>query len=388
MRGALSFTLSIASSLIIECRPLTALGDIVEPWQALAARSLEPNVFYEPSFALAAAPHFGPDVHALLVWSSPPGKRLLGLFPMRVARRYGFCPRLLTGWIHPFSVLGVPLVDRDEPEETVAAWLDGVAGEPALPNVAMLPAVSVEGPFAAALERVLADRGIAYTDFGLLKRALLAPGGDRANYLAQAMGAKHRKELPRRRRRLAELGAVTHDVLTAEPDVTAALERFLEIEASGWKGRRGTAGMNCPTRLSFFRQAITALARDGKARIDLLRVGDRVIATSIALRSGNTLFGWKMAYDEGYAKYSPGAQLVLDLTKDVLADDDIARIDSCAAANHPMIDHLWHDRVAIADRMLPVQAGHETMFDAMCALESLRRGAINSVKAMRDKLRG
>lgn len=373
--------------LDVEWRPLATLGDIIEPWRALAARAVEANAFYEPAFALAGAPVFGRDAHVLLVWSRLPDRRLVGLFPAQLSRRYGVGPRLLAGWIHPFSLLGTPLVDRDRAETVIAAWLDHVAGEPELPKVALLPTLPIEGRFAAALDRVLARRGLRHVDFGQHQRALLAPGDDRANYLAQAMGAKHRKELPRRRRRLAELGAVAYETATTEQQVAAAFEHFLELEARGWKGGRGTAAMNSETRLRFFREAMTSMARDGNARIDVLRVGERVIATSVALRSGDTLFGWKMAYDEGYAKYSPGAQLMLELTQDVLADDSVRRVDSCAAANHPMINHLWNGRHAVADRLLAVRADRERLFSAVCAMETLRRRVIDRAKTVRDKLR-
>lgn len=379
---------TIASSFDVERRPLAALGEVVEPWRALTARAAEPNPYYEPAFALAGAPVFGRSAHALLVWSKPPGKRLLGLFPARIARRYGVGPRVLAGWIHPFCLLATPLVDREHPEEVIAAWLDHVAGERALPDVALLPTLSLEGAFAAALDRVLANRKASHVDFGPHQRALLAPGADRANYLAQSMGAKHRKELPRRRRRLAELGAVAHEIATTVADVTEAFEHFLELEARGWKGDRGTAGMNDETRLRFFRKAMADLARDGQARIDLLRVGERVIATSVVLRSGDALFGWKMAYDEDYAKYSPGTQLMLDFTQHVLADDNVARVDSCAAADHPMVNHLWNGRHAVADRMLAVRPDRSRVFNTACAMEHIRRRAIDGTKAMRDKLRG
>ena len=83
-------------------------------WRALAARALEPNVFYEPAFALAAAPVFGARCGAVLVWSQG-GTRLIGLFPARdraALRRAA----VLAGWTHPYAPLGAPLVDRDEAE--------------------------------------------------------------------------------------------------------------------------------------------------------------------------------------------------------------------------------------------------------------------------------
>ena len=78
----------------------------------LVERAIEANVFYEPSFALAAAPVLGADVGAGVVWSR--AGRLLGLFPARVERRrYGLALPLLVGWTHPYAPLGSPLVDGE-----------------------------------------------------------------------------------------------------------------------------------------------------------------------------------------------------------------------------------------------------------------------------------
>jgi hypothetical protein len=76
--------LAPAQAFVTERRALAALRDSVEPWQRLAARAAEPNVFYEPGFALAAAPALGRDVEAILVWSADLPRRLVGLFPFRV----------------------------------------------------------------------------------------------------------------------------------------------------------------------------------------------------------------------------------------------------------------------------------------------------------------
>src|SRR5687767_2608167 len=84
-------------------------------WQELAARALEPNVFYEPAFALPAAGPFGRDAGAVLVWSARQPGRLVGVFPARIERRrYLLGPAVLTGWTHPYAPFGVPLVDREE----------------------------------------------------------------------------------------------------------------------------------------------------------------------------------------------------------------------------------------------------------------------------------
>lgn len=58
-----------ANSFAVEWRPLTRLEPVAPQWRELAGRALEPNVFYEPAFALAAVPVFGADAGAVLIWS-------------------------------------------------------------------------------------------------------------------------------------------------------------------------------------------------------------------------------------------------------------------------------------------------------------------------------
>ena len=129
---------------------------IAEQWRALAARALEPNVFYDPAFALAAAPVFGATLrrgagvvdgrHA----DGPVPGAHRGLARRRVAG--------IAGWTHPYAPLGTPLVDRDEAEPVIAAWLDHLARDPAMPALLMLPMLPESGAFARALDAVLARK--------------------------------------------------------------------------------------------------------------------------------------------------------------------------------------------------------------------------------------
>src|SRR5258708_18179018 len=94
-----------------EWMALTTLGEFRDEWRDLADRSLEPNVFYDPAFALAAAQVFGVDAGAVLVWSKAAPTRLIGLFPARITRRYGVMTAL-TGWAPPYAPVRAPLGGR------------------------------------------------------------------------------------------------------------------------------------------------------------------------------------------------------------------------------------------------------------------------------------
>ena len=80
------------NSFAVEWRWFADLLTVADDWRDLAARAFEPNVFYEPAFALAAAAAFGRDAGAVLVWSGTSPRKLLGFFPARAFRHTGARP--------------------------------------------------------------------------------------------------------------------------------------------------------------------------------------------------------------------------------------------------------------------------------------------------------
>jgi hypothetical protein len=326
---------------------------------------------------------FGREVLAGLVWRRGQPKHLVGFFPVVIVRRrYGVPLPILVGWTHSYAPLGMPLIDRDWQEGALTAWLDHIAAAPGLPKLVLMPYLPAQG--GSAFETALSQRGGRSADFGSHARAVLRPDSGRAGYLELALPARRRKELARQRRRLADMGALTSDV-AREP--AAALMDFLALEASGWKGRAGTAAKVNDDIRRFVEQAVTALAAEGKAEMLRLAVDGRAIATTVTLRSGNRAWGWKVAYDEAFARYSPGVHCLMDTTRRLLDDDTIACADSCATPDHPMIDRIWRERIALSDQLMSVVPASSTWFTGVCALESARRAAISAARAVRNRLR-
>ena len=371
----------------VELRRLDELAALAGDLRDLAARALAPNVFYEPAFMSAAAPVFGRDVMAGLVWGT--GRRqLIGCFPITVERfRYGVPMSVLVGWTHAYGPLGTPLVDRDAGDAALTAWLDHIAADPKLPKLLLMPYLPADGDVARAFDTALARRNGRSHSFALHRRALLEPHGDRAGYLDQAIAHKKRKELRRLRKRLAEDGVLTSSVTFDPAAVPAALADFLALEAAGWKGRAGTAAQGDEAVRRFVSDAVGALSAEGKASIARLSLDGRAIAALVTLRSGDTAWCWKIAYDESLSRASPGVQLLLDATESLLADASIARADSCATPDHPMIDHVWRERLALADRLMCVVPCNAGLFTQVCQLETARRAAIRTAKRLRGLLR-
>ena len=162
------------------------------------------------------------------------------------------------------------------------------------------------------------------------------------------------------------------DISTQAAAIGDAIGDFLALEARGWKGRAGTAAAGSEAIRCFIEEAVTGLAAEDKARIDRLRIAGKAIAAIVTLRSGDTAWTWKIAYDEDFARYSPGVQIMLEVTEALLTDATMARANSCADPDHPMIDHLWRERLALADRLIAVRP-LRLAFPWVCRLETLRR---------------
>jgi CelD/BcsL family acetyltransferase involved in cellulose biosynthesis len=372
-------------ALTTEWRPLADLAGIADEWRALARRAAEPNVFYEPDFARAAAAALAPDAGAVLVHGLEP-RRLIGLFPCRIERaRYAIRLPLLVGWTHPYGPLGTPLVDPDALVPAVKAFVDHVANDRMLPKLLMMPYLVEDGPVAIALADAIARRGGRIASFGRHERALLAPGSDRAGYLDAALGRKKRKELGRQRRRLADTGSVTFRLARESAEIGAAMEDFFALEARGWKGDGGTAAAQTAAIRSFMETAVASLSARGQARVARLLHAERPVAAGVLLTSGRGSWFWKVAYDEAAARASPGVQLTLDLTDAVLGEPDIAWCDSCATAGHAMIDSIWRERRPMVDQLIAVLPRHFTL---ACRLETVRRGAIATARGIRALITG
>lgn len=375
-----------ADSLIVEWLDLPQLEVIVDDWRDLATRALVPNAFYEPAFALAAAPVFGEGAGALLVWSGSLPRRLLGLFPARtVKRRYGLKLPLLLGWTHPYAPFGTPLVDREAAEPAIAAWLAHLSENNEFPALVLLPFAPMEGPFAAALDAILRRSQTPSAEFNPHSRALLAPNAARSAYLERALGGRKYRELRRTVRRLGEVGTLSYTTETEPEAVAAALEDFLVLEAGGWKGKAGTAvGCNASI-LDFVRSAVAGLSSDHRVAVDRLVLDGQPAAVGITLRSGDAAWFWKIAYDESLARYSPGVALIALVTERLAADATIACADSCATADHAVINRTWSERLALHDLLIAVRP--QAHFARAARFERLRGKVIAAAKRSRRALR-
>lgn len=353
-------------------------------WADLIARSAEPNGFLEPGFALSAARHFPVKARPLFVtvWKRTEGsaeRRLIGLFPI-VPPGLSLGAGVARGWLHKQAALATPIIDRAFADEAAAALLAWFARRLPGAGAVLFPKIPMAGPVFAALTRAAQASGREWRVLDQHERAALLPGDDPEEVWTRRTSRKTLNELRRRQRRLEESGPLRHLTFSTPNDIPRATEDFLALEARGWKADRG-ALLGDPSLAAFVRSATRLLAREGKCRIHSLELAGRPVAMGIVIESAGRAYFWKIAYDEDWRSQAPGVQLAYAITAAQMARGDLDMTDSCAIANHPMIDRVWPDRVAIADLMIQSKPDEAAQFAEAYGKETLRR----SIRAMAKK---
>jgi|SRR5262245_37244668 len=133
--------------------------------------------------------------------------------------------------------------------------------------------------------------------------------------LASRLSPIFRGNLRKARNELAKLNHVEFITARSRSEVDRALDEFLAVEASGWKGEAGErSAINLDGRVLCFYQSLTRnFSRIGACEINLLRAEGRCVAGQFCIVTGDTSYILKIGYDEAYAQVAPG-NLLLEQT--------------------------------------------------------------------------
>lgn len=316
-------------------------GNRLDAWHALAETAVDPNPFFGPDFLMPFLEDMGPENVRLCAVTEKQTGRWLMAAPFG-PRRLGLGIPAATAWATEYGPLGTPLLDRTAPAETGEHFLKLATQAVGLP-LAAFPYLPLDCAAAPLLKTASWHPRDAHPE----TRAGHDGGAEGERQFTKAFSGKRRKELPRLVRRLSEQGEVRLESVRKE-DAVRMFETFLQLEASGWKGKKGTALLNHPASTQFARRMIAARAKSDSVRIDAFSVAGKAIAMLAILLEGNRAFSWKIAFDEDYAHFSPGSQVTLYALEKNLQDKHLMGADSLAVPGHRMIEPLWRGRIRYA----------------------------------------
>jgi CelD/BcsL family acetyltransferase involved in cellulose biosynthesis len=320
----------------------------VAAWDALAAEALEPNVFYESWMLLPALEAFGKGhrfAFVLVFEGEGHAARLCGFFPFERRRHYKGLPMpVLTLWKYVHCFLSTPLLSADRALgclQAVVAWAASDRRGAPLLELRQIPG---DGAFQACLAEGLERAARRNFVYGQFVRPLLVTCSDGESYLRSALASRSRRKLERRWRRLAEGGRLEVDVLGRGGDVETWTDEFLRLEASGWKGRAGSALACSAAGRRFFTSVTREAHARGRLMMLALRLNGRPVAQQCGFLAADGAFSFKVAYDERYARFSPGVLAEMANIRQLHRRRRVKWMDSCAVLNNGVTNRLWTQR--------------------------------------------
>jgi len=325
--------------------PLDGLSDAdIGRWRELAAVALEPNPFFEPDYLLPLARGLGETEQVALAVVAEGGS-WLACMPVRRARRWHRIPlRSIAMWRGQAIVaalVGTPLISSVRARAATVALIDGVVHQPGSAFAAFEWLVEGGAVFEVVCS-VLAEAGLRSLLFERYGRAFLTRRAQ-GDYLEQAMSAKHRRNLRSGWHKLVDELGEEPRVLERAGD-RAAVEQLIELEQRSYLAERGTVLGSHPGHARFFHEMCASFAAQGRLQLLALQAGERTLAIKCNILAGAGMFYFKIAYDEDYARFSPGIQLEARMLELFHEQTQAQWIDSCASPNNATMNKLLPER--------------------------------------------
>lgn len=297
---------------------LEGLAAWADDWRALADRSRHPAYFHYPDWHAAYLKWLSPDPRAVVACRVRRRDRLVALTLLeRGSRRVG--GKRFRTLAFPQDVTFMPagdlVLDRHEPAGPILhALLARCAPHPNLSwDLALFEHVLSDTAVAAALR----ESGPPPHCTGIFcvpqhADVVLLRGEDG---FQPDRRARDSKQVRRLRARTGRPDAPRLCTAMHSADIPAALEAFMDIENSGWKGRAGTAIRSRAERVAFWRQMAAGFGARQKLRVHLLVQAGRPIAGLVGITAGETCYLLKSAYDETRGAASPGHQVMFQVMR-------------------------------------------------------------------------
>jgi CelD/BcsL family acetyltransferase involved in cellulose biosynthesis len=278
---------------------IRALEEVAAEWDRLADR-VGASPFVRPGWIAAWERAFDGPVEVECV------REAGGLVAALAIRRGRLALAGPTNWHTP--AFGGVAAHRGAVESLATALIG------ARPPRLALSFLDADDPLLAAVRAASRDGGLHTSEDVVGRPPFISLEPDWDTYEA-SRPAKRRADLRRRLRRLSEHGAVEFEVSDGGDSLSERLAEIYPIEASGWKGRRGTAMASRPETRLFYELVAAWAATRGWFRLWTLRLASRPIAFAYCLDDGDAHYVVKIGYDAKFSQFGPGNLLTREMLR-------------------------------------------------------------------------
>jgi CelD/BcsL family acetyltransferase involved in cellulose biosynthesis len=282
--------------LIKTVTTIGALAALAEEWNGLVAPEGPPVMRHEWFLSCAGSVHPESELHVLVLRS---GGAVRAIAPLALSGRLA-CMGV--------SALYEPCDLLYDGEESLNELLAAMRRCGRTTVLQRLPKASPTGDALDRLRAIVVSRSST--------SSLYVDCSGSWEEFERSLSSRRRYDLRRGRRRAEKDGAVEVEIVKPTPQEYRELfPLVIEVEAAGWKGRRGSAMQEKESLRGFFSSYGEMAARQGILILSFLKIGDLHAAVQLGVEFGGSFWVLKIGYDERWAKCSPGMQLTHEMVR-------------------------------------------------------------------------
>ena len=329
----------------------------LQAWDALAKNSVSINVAFESNVLLPALEHLATESVRVLIVEDAGAEshcNIVGLVPVESKSIYRLPFKAAEIWKHDQCFDATPLLHENFAAEAWQLICEKLKADGF--SLLSLDTVSGEADVDDVFRSVEQKQRIVRFQRDEYQRAAFTPAESVEDYVQQHVSKSVRKNTSRLLRRLEDQGTVTWETSDDSSNYEQLIADFLRIEASGWKGREGTALASTEATKAFYEEMIRESAQVGKARFLSLKLDGRPVAMLSDIQSGQFVYSYKTAYDEEFASFSPGQQVEVK-NLEFLHQAGIELGDSCTSSGNSTINRIWGQKLKFQNLILSLSPG-------------------------------
>ena len=289
---------------------LEAIDDeFLDSWRRLSSNSLFDNAFTSPDFVIPSIRWLTPEIQFIIIGAAKVGDDgstliALGVFE-DVASTFSIPYRHLHVYKSIHSFLSGILISCDHAEEGLAALFGYLKSQGHWHSVRI---DHCPNPIDGANEHLetLDGLNVKWCELNRYQRAVLDQSLNPSNSVFNGVSKRTRKSISRNRRKLDECGEVTWSLIRGSDIDEINIDRFIEIEDSGWKKEKGTSIAANPEQAGFLREMMNGFCANNQVFICELGINGKIACSTINLLCGQTMFAFKIGRLSEYDSFGVG----------------------------------------------------------------------------------
>jgi CelD/BcsL family acetyltransferase involved in cellulose biosynthesis len=119
--------------------------------------------------------------------------------------------------------------------------------------------------------------------------------------------------LERFRRKMSREYEAEFGIVVPPDSLEEELDEGFRVEASGWKGRAGTAIVSSPATEAFYREVAHEFERRDELRLSRIRLDGKTVAFDLCILHERRLYLLKTGFDEDFRRLAPGLVMRLSI---------------------------------------------------------------------------